>query len=143
MSAPLPGETTYAFKYGVSAAPFDANGNAVLTIGPALMSHNDPLFQPAPVIGERWIVGRYTTFCSGFGCQLVIYKNIISDPYVVDATLNAESDSGGIATELQWGDVMIFSWSRGTPGDTVSYAIYGVRYVRGTRSYGSDRLRRF
>lgn len=132
-------ETEYPLDYGVNAAPFNAFGEATLTIGPSTIASN--AMSPPIVAGELWTVRRYVTFCSGFGCTLVMYKNTIGDANVIDSTADAQGDVGGIEIPLLFGESIIFAWGHGTLGDVVSCHIYGSRRVRGFRSYATDRRR--
>jgi len=108
----------------------ESSGNVVLN---ATGSGTITLFPASP--WERWEITRYSTFSTGVGCDVDIYKNFVSDSNWVDGTLKGDADTGGIQTTLYPGEKLIINCTNGTTGDRVTVNLYGNRYVKGRRAY--------
>lgn len=60
-----------------------------------------------------------------------VYRNFIGSGGFIEGTINGRNGASDTVIELQSSEMLVFDWSRGTPGTLATVTVRGYRYVHG------------
>lgn len=104
-------------------ATFDANGNAVASIG---VGPN-----------RRWVITLLNTrTTSTTQTRHWVRRNTPSTGQQLDFSRTGNGDTSSTSIELKSGEKLIAEWTGGTPGALASLDFEGTEYLKGQRAYG-------